>query len=226
MRNTVPAASPKVAAVQRAALVALGARLRARRQELGVSARAAAESAGLSRVTLHRVEGGNPTVTIGAYVNVAAALGLELGLVDAAHTPASGDSTDATVRISDYPQLRQITWQLSDDAEISEIDALHLYERNWRHVDPSAFDHRERAFVQHLVDVHGYGEAPCLSHFSARTIAGPRSCSMPLTLTCWPTIIVCSAGARRLFCDTASTDSRSTFISWSPTSTATAAYAN
>lgn len=63
------AQSPKVAPAQQAVLVVLGARLRARRQELGVSARATAESAGLSRVTLHRVEVGNPTVTIGAYAN-------------------------------------------------------------------------------------------------------------------------------------------------------------
>ena len=39
----------------------LGAQIRARRKALGVSATAAAESAGMSRVTLHRIEKGAPT---------------------------------------------------------------------------------------------------------------------------------------------------------------------
>ena len=38
----------------------LGARIRARRKSLGVNATAAAESAGMSRVTLHRIEKGEP----------------------------------------------------------------------------------------------------------------------------------------------------------------------
>ncbi|MFT4127391.1 MAG: hypothetical protein QM662_14325 [Gordonia sp. (in: high G+C Gram-positive bacteria)] len=46
-----------------------------------------------------------------------------------------------TLRVDAYSQLRAIT-------EISEIDALHLYERNWRFV--GELDDRERAFIAHL----------------------------------------------------------------------------
>jgi DNA-binding XRE family transcriptional regulator len=73
MRN-MPAPSPYTSPEQQADLERLGARLRERRKALGVTVVACAEAAGVSRVTLHRVEAGNPSVTIGAYVNVAAAL--------------------------------------------------------------------------------------------------------------------------------------------------------
>lgn len=155
----MPATNPKIAQAQRAVLTALGAELSARRKELGISATTTAEAAGLSRVTLHRIERGNPAVTIGAYLNVAAALGLRLGIVDPVQSVdgPERDLSQVTIRIGDLPQLRQIAWQLSDDTEISEVEALHLYERNWRHIDPGAFDDRERDFVQHLADVHSHG---------------------------------------------------------------------
>lgn len=39
-----------------------------------------------------------------------------------------------TIRVSDYPQLRAISWHVRDDAEIAETDAMRLYERNRRFV--------------------------------------------------------------------------------------------
>ena len=156
MRNIMPATNPKVSDARRSALAELGATLRARRKELGVSMTTTAEAAGLSRVTLHRIENGNPAVTMGAYLNAAAALGLQL-VVAAPGRTADGPSdvprnTLGTIRVGDFPQLRQIAWQLSDDAELTEDEALHLYERNWRHIDQSGMDAREREFVQHLAD--------------------------------------------------------------------------
>ena len=41
-----------------------------------------AEAAGLSRVTLHRIERGEPAVTIGAYLNVITALGRHLDITE------------------------------------------------------------------------------------------------------------------------------------------------
>ena len=74
----MPASSPYTSPEQQADLERLSGRLRARRKALGVTAVACAEAAGVSRVTLHRIEAGSPSVTIGAYINVAAALGLHL----------------------------------------------------------------------------------------------------------------------------------------------------
>jgi transcriptional regulator with XRE-family HTH domain len=58
----------------------LGAQLRALRKALKVNVTVAAEAAGISRVTLHRIEKGEPSVTMGAWANVAAALGMRFNL--------------------------------------------------------------------------------------------------------------------------------------------------
>src|SRR5690625_633373 len=74
----MPARNPDIAQHTENALAELGSELRSRRLALGVSAVTTAEAAGMSRVTLHRIEAGSPAVTIGAYANAAAALGLRL----------------------------------------------------------------------------------------------------------------------------------------------------
>lgn len=149
----MPATSPTLGPDQQAALNLLGARLRDRRKALGVTAVACAEAAGVSRVTLHRVEAGNPSVTIGAYSNVVAALGLHL-VVPVLDLP---DKDGATVLVGDYPGLRGLAWQTDAGTEITETEALNLYERGWRHLDQEALTDRERAFVQHLADTYSHG---------------------------------------------------------------------
>lgn len=109
----------------------------------------AAGAAGVSRVTVHRIERDIPSVTMGAYLNVITALSMSVEL--------NPNSSGATIRVGDYPQLRLIAWQLGEDTEISEAEALGLYERNWRHVDQAALQRRECAFLQHLTDTWGHG---------------------------------------------------------------------
>ena len=149
----MPATSPHVATEQQAMLERLGARLRDHRKSLRISAVACAEAAGVSRVTLHRIEAGNPSVTIGAYINVAAALGLQL-VIPVAKTP---NSDRVTVKLIDYPALRQLAWQTTDDTEITEVEALNIYERGWRHLDHDALTDREKLFIQHLADTYSHG---------------------------------------------------------------------
>ena len=100
-------------------------------------------------------------MTMGAYLNVAAALGLQLRLDDSSapdpqptppHAPA-----EATIRAGDFPQLRAIAWQLRPETELTGIEALQLYERNWRHVDQATMSDDERAFVQQLADTYSAG---------------------------------------------------------------------
>ena len=62
----MPATAPATGEIAAARLLALGEQLRAQRKRLGVSATTAAEAAGMSRVTLHRIERGEPSVTMGA----------------------------------------------------------------------------------------------------------------------------------------------------------------
>jgi len=152
--------APATGEIVAAQLVALGEQLRVQRKRLGVSATTAAEAAGMSRVTLHRVERGEPSVTMGAYLNAAAALGLELGVVGA--PPRSpGRSQEAAVpariRLADYPQLERLAWQFQGASDVTAAEALSLYERNWRHVEQGALLPHERALIQHLLASLGGG---------------------------------------------------------------------
>lgn len=160
----MPARNPAVTKHTEGVLAELGQQLRRRRLALGVSAVTTAEAAGMSRVTLHRIETGSAAVTIGAYLNAAAALGLRLMLDESSdrRQPARDAAPMQaaplpTVRVGDFPQLHAIAWQLRPDAELTDIEALQLYERNWRHVDQGAMSDAERAFVQQLADTHSAG---------------------------------------------------------------------
>ncbi len=62
---------------------------------------------------------------------------------------------DRLVRVSDYPELAYLCWQLAPDARIPEAEALAIYERNWRHVGP--LTEPERRFIDRLADEYGNG---------------------------------------------------------------------
>lgn len=153
----MPATTPPLGDLLASRLATLGAQLRARRKQLKVSATAAAESAGMSRVTWHRIERGEPSVTMGAWLGAIAALGLELALADPQQPSPEATAPPARIRVADYPQLRRLAWQLDEAAELTPQEALATYERNWRHVDVQALDERERALVQALASRWGGG---------------------------------------------------------------------
>jgi len=155
----MPSRSPPTGKIVNARLAALGRRIRARRKGLRVTAVAAAESAGMSRVTLHRIERGEPSVAIGATMSIIAALGLDIELLEARPGSASEAAAKlpAKIRLADYPQLRRLAWQRKRVDEITPTEALALYERNWRHVDSRALKARERELVKLLADALGGG---------------------------------------------------------------------
>jgi transcriptional regulator with XRE-family HTH domain len=145
---------PAAAAPTRLAL--LGERLRAARKRQRVSALAAAEAAGISHVTLHRIERGGPTVAIGAWAAVASAMGLAFDLVDA-KAAAQRKALPRKIRLRDYPQLKKLAWQLHGVDEIAPREALELYERNWRHLDRAALTDGEAALIDALARELGGG---------------------------------------------------------------------
>jgi transcriptional regulator with XRE-family HTH domain len=159
----MPARSPQSSPPAKAKLAALGERIRERRKALKVSAVDAAEAAGMSRVTLHRIERGEPSVTMGAYLGAASAVGLELEVVNPRERRRDGGKArgkppfPARIRLADYPQLKKLAWQLHGVASVTPEDALGLYERNWRHVDTVALDPAERALVSALAQHLGGG---------------------------------------------------------------------
>lgn len=133
--------------------------MRARRKQLKVNATTAAEAAGLSRPTLYRIERGESSVTLGAYVAAAAALGLAFRLADPLADPGPGTAGALPLQImlADYPELKRLAWQLQGVEALTPQEALNLYERNWRHVDTAALSPRERTLVQQLAAALGGG---------------------------------------------------------------------
>jgi DNA-binding XRE family transcriptional regulator len=159
IRNTMPAQAPILGDLLMPQLQALGLAVRAHREQLKVSATSAAEAAGLSRVTLHRIERGEPSVTMGAYFSVIAALGLKIEVKEPTVAKAIGPEggLPSSVRLDDYPQLKRLAWQRHGVLEVSPAEALSLYERNWRHIDPASLEPAERALVQALANRLGGG---------------------------------------------------------------------
>jgi transcriptional regulator with XRE-family HTH domain len=128
----------------------LGEQIRARRKALGVNATNTAESAGISRVTLHRIEKGEPSVAMGAYLNVLSSLGLMLPDADTAVAKKNGGSIPTKIRLVDFPQLRQLAWQVHGTDSLTPIEARDIYERNWRHLDLAKLDDTERQLINAL----------------------------------------------------------------------------
>lgn len=139
-------------------LARLGAQIMARRKILRVRAQVCAEVAGISRVTLHRIEKGEPTVNIGAYLQVCEVLGLHLALLPLTDQKANVNLRDPEmphIRIKDYPQLKALAWQLKDDEYLTDAEAMSIYERNKRFLDISHLEDHERVLMQRLTDTRG-----------------------------------------------------------------------
>ncbi len=145
----MPAAAPVIVLADQKRLAFLGERIRTARKRQRVTAVAAAQAAGISRVTLHRIERGEPTVAVGAWVAIATALGLAFDLLDA-KAAAAATKLPKRIRLRVFPQLKKLAWQLQGVDEISPPEALALYERNWRHLDHTALSNEEAALIDAL----------------------------------------------------------------------------
>lgn len=159
----MPAKSPVTTQIIADKLIALGLQIRAHRKALRISAITAAEAAGMSRVTLHRIEKGEPAVTMGAYVNAMVALGLDFVVVTPAETVESRHVVNfegwipARIRLTDYPQLRLLAWQVQGTEFLSPTEAWDIYERNWRHMDEQTLTVEEQRLIDALRMAFGGG---------------------------------------------------------------------
>ena len=152
----MPSKSPPISEACAADLQAMGAQIRSQRKALRLSATVTAEAAGLSRVTLYRIEKGEPSITIGAWCSVMAALGMALQAGTRAETTTAGAAPDRTgwiparVALADYPQLRALAWQVHGTDTLTPTEALDIYERNARHLDLQAMSADEQALLEAL----------------------------------------------------------------------------
>ena len=155
----MPAKSPETPLAVAEQLLALGEGIRQQRKRLRVSATALAEAAGMSRVSVYRIEQGEPSVTMGAYMNVLAALGMRLSTSAATDILSECIADGATgwlpvrIRLADYPQLKQLAWQVQGAGELTPREAFGIYERNRRHLDEAELLPRERNLIEALAQV-------------------------------------------------------------------------
>ncbi len=136
-------------------LADIGQLIMQHRKSFKITANAAAETAGISRVTLHRIEKGEPTVSMGAYLNVISALDLNLHLsakTDIGNTANAGSIGKLPVRLSlsDYPQLKELAWHVQGVNELSLVEAHSIYERNKRFLDTENLSDSEQELIELL----------------------------------------------------------------------------
>jgi len=156
-------------------LAEFGERLRNARLRRKLTASAVAADAGVTRVTLHRAERGEPAITAGTLIKLMGALDLAsdfalLARDDKAgrliqdrqlpprRTRAATGRPPQRIRIDRYPQLQSIAWHLDPaTTELAPEEAFALYERQWRHVDQAAMGPKEAALLKRLTATVGNG---------------------------------------------------------------------
>ena len=161
---TMPSAAPPPQGRCTERLQAIGEGIRARRRQLGITAVATAGAAGISRVTLHRIESGAASVTVGAVINVLDALDLRLGQLEEVEEPGIGQpapgSLPGEIELAAYPELRKLAWQLKDTAWLSPAEAAGFYARNRRHLNLDVMGERERQLMETLDQAFGRVHVP------------------------------------------------------------------
>ena len=100
-----------------------------------------------------------PSVTMGAWCNAIATLGMELHLQDheaAQPTPAAQPGWwPVRVALADYPQRKALAWQVHGTDHLTPVEAFDIYERNARHMDMASMSSQELALWQALQQAFG-----------------------------------------------------------------------
>lgn len=152
----MPAKNPKITAENAKRLRVLGERIRARRKHLEINATVAAEAAGMSRITWYRIEKGEPSVTMGAWFSAVSAVGLALEILDEDfESGPGGDWIPTRIPLAEYPELRKLAWHARGTEYLSAREALDVYERNQRHLDPNSLSSGEAQLLEALRTAFG-----------------------------------------------------------------------
>lgn len=122
------------------------------RKALKISSVALSEIAQISRVTLHRIEKGEPSVAMGSYESVLQALGLKLSTEPLRSQNKKSQTLSIPVLISlkDYPGLKSIAWQVVGVDSVTPQEAYDIYERNKRYLDQSRLSQNELDLIKAL----------------------------------------------------------------------------
>jgi hypothetical protein len=159
MRNIMPAKNPKITKETAHQLRTLGERIRTQRKKLKLNATVAAEAANMSRITWYRIEKGEPAVTMGAWFNAVAVLGLILDIPGTEKAKADRSNwIPARIPLADYPELNRLAWHVGGTEYLSAREAMDIYERNQRHLDHDAMTPEEAQFLNALRTAFGLPE--------------------------------------------------------------------
>jgi len=164
MRNIMPAKLPHTSSAVTERIQILGETIRAQRKNLHISAQATADCAHISRVTLHRIEKGEPSVTMGAYFTVLDALGLQIqtkskaGLGEESQAGPNTSVIPSEIKLTEYPQLKQLAWHIHGLDALTPIEAFGIYDRNWRHLDATSLTPLEKSLIDALKRADAAGE--------------------------------------------------------------------
>ncbi|MCO5119180.1 MAG: helix-turn-helix domain-containing protein [Burkholderiaceae bacterium] len=152
----MPARSPSASLAVVEAATRVGHQIRDRRKALGVTVTDAAESAGMSRVTWHRIERGQLSATFGAYLaaldvlDLSVSVGITGKAGDAIPEEQGKEFLPLQISLSEYSQLRRLAWQVTGVDELTPQEAWSFYQRNWRHVDTASLEPHERHLIEML----------------------------------------------------------------------------
>lgn len=154
-------------------LLDLGQRLRLARKRRGLSAEKVAQAAGITRVTLNRLEVGEPAAaTLGTLTKVLGVLGMAGDLMLLARDDKLGHrlrdsellapktkALPQLISLHDLPHLREAAaWHIRDqDSKLTPVEVYELYERNWRHIEPEKIVGKEARLLKQLTKTIGKG---------------------------------------------------------------------
>jgi transcriptional regulator with XRE-family HTH domain len=164
----MPAKPPPLTSTEARLLAQFGERMRLARLRRRRTAEDVATQAGITRVTLHRLERGEPAITVGTLARVMGALGLAEDIRLLARDDKAGHAAQderlprrrlpARIKLALYPQLKRAAWHIADpDAELTPEEAFNLYETNWRYIEPSEMLPAEAALLERLKATVGKG---------------------------------------------------------------------
>ncbi|MCP5463880.1 MAG: helix-turn-helix domain-containing protein [Deltaproteobacteria bacterium] len=125
------------------------------RKERKVSAQALAESIQVSRLTVHRLEQGKPSVSVGVFIKALSALDLTCRVQDKKEGFESPSQSDALVipaqiPLKDYPELRTLAWHVQGSQFLKPMQAFQIYDRNQRHLDKVNLEEKESRLIEAL----------------------------------------------------------------------------
>lgn len=136
-------------------LAQIGQLIRARRKSFKITATAASQSAGISRVTLHRIEKGESSVSMGSYLSVLGVLDMTFAVLETENTVTELQANKngwvpARIYLADYPQLKELAWHIQGVDELSAAEAHGVYERNERFLDKPELCDAEKELILSL----------------------------------------------------------------------------